>query len=109
MSAIYEEVTLSWDGEEYTVTPTYKMVQQIEQQVSIAGLAARIDEGQPPLSHIAYVISFLLSKAGKYISPDEVYAEIVSGMDGESMRDLAAVAVSAFVPQKKSDSGSDNS
>jgi len=107
MSAIYEEVTLSWDGEEYTVTPNYRMVQQIEQQVSIAGMATRIEEGQPPISHIAYVISVLLSKAGKYVSPDDVYAEMMGDMTSDEMRDLAAIAVSAFVPQKKSNSGSE--
>ncbi len=104
MSAIYDPVTLTWDGEEYTVTPTYRMVQQIEQHVSIAGLAARLQEGQPPISHIAFVVSYLLSKAGKPVSAEDVYAAMVTDMDADAMQEFASVAVSAFVPGKKPDS-----
>lgn len=104
MAAIYEPVTIHWDGKEWEVTPTYRMIQKLEQHVSIAGLAARLEEGQPPISHIAYVISFLLSQAGKPVSADEVYAAMVTDLDADQMQEFAAVAVSAFVPGKRSGS-----
>jgi len=105
MAAIYEPVTITWDGTEWEVTPTYRMVQKIEQHVSIAGLAARLEEGQPPISHIAYVISFLLTQAGKIVSADEVYAAMVTDLDAEQMQAFASIAVAAFVPGKQSGSG----
>jgi len=105
MAALYEAVTIEWDGKEWEVTPTYRMVQKLEQNVSIAGLAARLEEGQPPISHIAYVIAFLLTQAGKPVSADDVYAAMVTDLDPSQMQSLASVAVSAFVPGKSSGSG----
>lgn len=112
MAAIFEEVTITWgtdeDGEpvEYTVTPTYKMVQQIEQRISIAGMAGRIAAGEPPVSHMAEVLSILLRSAGADASPDDVYAELMTTDDTESLGELANVVMTAFIPSKKSDSPS---
>ena len=110
MAAIFEEVTITWgtdeDGEpvEYTVTPTYRMVQQIEQRVSIAGMANRIANGEPPISHMAEVLSTLLRGAGADASPDDVYAELMTTDDSDALGELASVVMTAFVPQKKSGS-----
>ena len=110
MSAIFEEVTITWgvddDGNavEYTVTPTYRMIQLIEQRVSIAGISNRIMNGEPPISHMAEVISILLRHAGARVSPDEVYEAIMTTDNPDMMHDLATVVVTAFVPQKKSGS-----
>ena len=110
MSAIFEEVTITWgtddDGEpvEYTVTPTYRMIQQIEQRVSIAGMSSRIINGDPPVSHMAEVIAILLRNAGAKVSPDDVYAELMTSDDPEAMTRMAEIIITAFVPQKKSGS-----
>jgi len=110
MAAIFEEVTITWgtddDGNpvEYTVTPTYRMIQQIEQRVSIAGISNRIMNGEPPISHMAEVIAILLRHAGARVSPDEVYEAIMTTDNPDMMHDLATVIVTAFVPQKKSGS-----
>ena len=105
MSAIFEPVTITWDGQEFTVTPTYRMVQQLEQHVSIAGVASRAEAGNPPMSHIAYIVSFLLTQAGKPVPADDVYGVMLADMDTDQIQELASVAVSAFMPTKKSDSG----
>ena len=99
MTAIYQEVTLNWRGVTYQVTPTYRMIQAIEQQVSIAGVAGRIANAAPPISHIAFIIAHILQAGGcKDASPDSVYAAMASEMDADQFADFAMVVLSAFVP-----------
>lgn len=101
MAAIFDEVTLTWDGEEYTVTPTYRMIQHIEQTVSIAGMANRIASGDPPMSHITFVIAYLLRSAGaKGVNPEDVYEHVMSTMDPDEVHEMATVVMTAFVPKK---------
>ena len=102
MAAIFEEVTIAWQGEEYTVTPTYRMVQQIEQRVSIAGMSDRIMRGEPPISHMAEVIAIMLRHGGAKVTPEDVYAELMTTDDVEALSGLAHTVVTAFVPGKKS-------
>ena len=104
MAAVFEEVTITWDGEEHVVTPTYKMVNQIEQRVSLVALANRIANGEPPVSHMAEVLAVLLRNAGVQVSPDDVYAELMNTEDPEAFTQIAHVILTAFVPSKKSDS-----
>lgn len=101
MAAVYSDVEIEWAGEKYTVTPTYSMIQAIEQHVSIAGTAGRIARGDPPVSHMAFIVAYLLRAAGaKDVKPDDVYAEMTTGMDSETFSALATVVVSGFVPQR---------
>lgn len=101
MSAIFEEVTIEWGGEEYTITPTYRMIQQIEQHYSLAGVSQRLAEGNPPMSHIAGIVAMLLKHAGAKVEPEDVYESMLTEMDGDQIAALAEVVVSAFVPQSK--------
>lgn len=114
MAAIFEEVTITWgtddEGEpvEYTVTPTYRMVQRIEQRVSIAGMSNRIAQGEPPISHMAEVLAVLLQGGGADVSAEDVYAELMSIEDTDHLIHLSQVVVTAFMPSAKK-SGSQGS
>ena len=101
MAAIYQEIELKWKGETYTVTPTYGLIQRIEQKYSIAGISARIANGEPPISHIAAIISILLTAAGaKNATPEDVYEAIVTEMDQDLFGDFCATVISGFIPQR---------
>jgi hypothetical protein len=110
MASIFEEVSITWGKDEngedkvWTVTPTYRMVQRIEQTVSIAGLSARIARGEPPISHMAEVLYVLLSSAGATVSPEDVYQELMTIDDESALVELAQIVITAFMPQGKSDS-----
>jgi len=110
MTAIYEEVIITWgvddDGNpvQYNVTPTYKLIQKIEQKYSISGISARIINGDPPVSHMAEIIAIMLRHAGANVSAEDVYVELVSTEDADYIFDLAHVILTAFVPQKKEQS-----
>ena len=62
MAAIYEEIVLAWEGEEYTVQPDYRMVQRIESRgISIMGVCHKIARGEPPTSQVAEIIAHMLT------------------------------------------------
>lgn len=109
MTAIYQEVELQWRGKTWTVTPTYRLIQQIEQDVSIAGVGARIAKGEPPLSHVAHIVAMLLRAAGcRDVTGAEVYAVLMSDMPEEQLIGFAEVVLSAFVPQDPDEAAGDD-
>jgi hypothetical protein len=101
MAAVFEEVILEWEGQEYRVTPTYRMIQRIEQDVSIAGISQRLAEGNPPMSHIASVVGVLLRAGGAQVEDEDVYAQMLTELGPGDITALAEVVVSAFVPRSK--------
>ena len=101
MSAIYEEVTLSWRDKEITVRPTFRLVQQIEARgISLFGVYKSLREGEPRITQVAEIISELLKSGGAVAPVDEVYARIVHSSPEEWER--IAFAISAvFMPAAK--------
>lgn len=103
MSAIYEEIVLGWKGEKFTVQPSYRMVQVIEARgLSILGVCRRLARGEPPMSHVAEIISHMLKSGGaKGATPENVYEHLMSHADAEEWEWIAAALTTAFIPQEK--------
>ncbi len=101
MSAIFKEIKLTWQGKEYTLQPTMRVIQEIEQDVSIGQLLFRTQKGHIPLSHLALVLSILLSYAGvKDADQEKVYLELVNS---ETLAvDVVKVVLASFLPEKNS-------
>jgi len=97
---IFRDVTITWGGVAYTVTPSLRLMRLIEQgDVSFADIATRTANGRPPISHIAFVISKMLQSAGKSVTDDEVYVELMSGEQDEIGNLITSVLV-AFAPME---------
>lgn len=64
MTVVFREIEIAWDGQTFTVTPDMRIVRAIEGEVSILGVLARAENGAPPISHIAFIVSKLLFSAG---------------------------------------------
>lgn len=103
MTAIYEEISITWEGKEYTVKPTYALINRIEGQgVSIAGVVNRVQRGEPPMSHIALIFAMLLQAGGCRVSPEDVYAFMHSeGCDRDQIGQIVTLALTAFFPKQK--------
>jgi hypothetical protein len=99
MSNIFDDVYITWGGEEYCITPTYGMLRRLEGSVSIASIANRTAMGEPPVSHIAFVVAFLLQQKGVKVTGDDVYEAMCHGdVDTTS---LSHTVLSAFYPKSK--------
>lgn len=97
MAAIFEELVLTWGGKEYRVTPDMRLLNKIEQQgVSLSGIILRTAQGEPPISHIATAVYYILTSSGARASWDDVYSEL-SRLDGDVLTDVIdAIRRAAF-------------
>lgn len=105
MASIFQEIEIEWDGETYTVTPTMRLINKIENEVSLAKLAYRAQSGDVPMSHVATVFAHLLKAGGcEDISSEKVwYAMNLGGeMSVEKTMDILNVTLSAFYPKTES-------
>jgi hypothetical protein len=77
MAAIYEEVVVEWEGVEYKLTPTYRLVQRVEQHLSIFSMLIRLDAGESRLSELARLLTFALQEVGcKGVSEEDINARM---------------------------------
>lgn len=98
MAFIYPEVSIEWGGVEYSTKATFKIINKIEQTVSLAGLVTRVQSGDVPLSHLATVYGNLLRGTGVNVSDEEVNASMM-GADGGaelSQQDLITLSANAL-------------
>lgn len=96
MSAVFHDVTLGWQGKEYTVKPSMQLLNRIEQRVSLSDLAGSLASGAPKLSHVATAVSVMLQHAGVSVTDEDVYLELMHG-DQSAITGMAqAVLVAAF-------------
>jgi hypothetical protein len=106
MAAIYEEIVLAWEGEQYTVRPDYRMVQRIEAAgISIFGVCQRMSRGEPQMSQVSEMIARMLQSGGaKRVTPERVYAHLLTQADEKEFQRIAMALMTAFIPRER-DSG----
>ena len=95
---IFRDVSISWRGKEYTVTPSMRLMRSIEMgDISLSDIAVRTSQGRPPISHLSFVIAKMLQSVGASVTEDEVYSEILQG-DQEQVQNMIGVVLMAFSP-----------
>jgi hypothetical protein len=104
MAPIYKEITLEWKGKTYSITPTYAMIQNVEQTLSLAALLHRLDNN-PPLSQLADLLALVLGIAG--CTDPELTGENLnqifyhgSDEDREVLSEAASMVLFALVPPR---------
>jgi len=102
MAAIFEDVAITYAGKQYTVKPTFDMINRVEMSkvsgglgISLAGLTARVSRGDAPVTEVAKILALMLVSAGADATPEDVYVEIMTGTDA---RPLIEAVTSAFFP-----------
>jgi len=104
MAAVYQDILMEWEGVEYTVKPSMRLLQDIEQKFSISRVAHRITTGDVPLSHMASIVGIMLRSAGAEVTDDEVFSELMQG-DAQVVQDMAIALISAAFPFVGADQG----
>lgn len=97
---VFRDVTIVWKGNEHVVTPTMRIMRQIETNgISLTDIAVRASQGCAPISHIAHVLSVLLATAEPAVKVDEedIYTVLVGG-DQTVVTALVTATLSAFTP-----------
>lgn len=97
MSAVYQDIQLSWKGKDYTIKPDMRLMHAIEQHFSLARVARRIAQGDVPLSHMATMVAIMLRSAGADVTDDDVFIELMTG-DTQAVQDMAVALITAAFP-----------
>lgn len=96
--AVFRELTIKWKGTEYRFVPSMKLMRSIEMgDISFTDIAVRTSQGRPPVSHIAFVLSKMLTAAGCRVTDEDVYAELIGGNTDE-VTSLISFVLMAFSP-----------
>lgn len=85
---------MEWNGEVYRITPTMKLINRIEQDISLSSLAVRIQGGDIPLSQLATAFALLLRAGGCNTNAEQVYVAMFSN---EQAQNVAAQAANALM------------
>lgn len=97
MAAVYPDIHLGWKGRTYTIKPTMKLLNTLEQHFSLARLAHRIATGDTPLSHMAVMVGVMLREAGCEVTDDEVLEELLTG-ETSGVQEMALALITAAFP-----------
>ena len=96
--AVFRELTIKWKGTDYRFVPSMKLMRSIEMgDISFTDIAVRTSQGRPPISHIAFVLSKMLTAAGCRVTDDDVYAELIGG-SADEVANLISFVLMAFSP-----------
>lgn len=105
MAPVYQEISLAWNGKDYTITPTYALIQRLEQRLSLAALLSRALGGSPPLSQLADLLAEVLQAAGckdDDATAEEINAELYDEHNAAILTKAAINVLLALLPQKVS-------
>ena len=105
---IYPNTEISWGGKEYTTKVNMRLINKIEQSVSLAPLAYKLQNGDVVLSHLAVMYGNLLRSGGCDVSDDEVYAsmmgvEVGSELEQQDIMIAAGAALACCFPERPED------
>lgn len=96
--SVFRSMTITWRGTDYTVTPTLNLMRIIEKgDISFPSMAARIQAGDPPISHVSIALAKLLQSAGAKVTGEDIYQELYHGKP-ESVQHLVQAILLAFSP-----------
>lgn len=104
MAAIWSDITLEWDGEEYTVRPTMELINILEQGEgrSLSKMFIRLNQKDLPSSVACDLIAKVLQYAGADVSAEDVFVKTGGGVDKTAivmvMQILAALMPPVDIP-----------
>lgn len=94
MADLFDEVVLTWDGEQYRLTPNLEHVGRVENVITLTALMKSMQEVNPPFVKVSRAYGILLRAAGASVTDEEIYAAMFG--DGET-QSAAFAAISALL------------
>lgn len=77
MAAIWNEISLEWDGEVYTIRPSINFLNHLEQGngSSLSAMLIRLGRGDLPTGKACELISKAFNYAGASVTPEDVFTK----------------------------------
>lgn len=102
--SVFREVKMTYDGEEYWLTPSNRLLRRIEAEMapsSLTDMIARIGHGKPPVSEVALVVTEFLKAAGaQKVDEDQMYSDLMGDLmdGGQVFSSMCEAIVTAISP-----------
>ncbi len=97
---VFRETTISWGGQDYTFTPSMKLLRQIETQgISLMAVAFEVSQGRPQASLMATILAIVMRSAGVPDVDEEQLLLDLSYGDMEKIMLLYQTIMLAIMPQ----------
>lgn len=107
---VFRDVTIEYKGQEYTVTPSNKLLRRIDAELapqSLFGVLGGLSGNNVPLPALALIIQQLLNAGGGKFTEDEILSDLLTDVQhnqGEGIRPLveavaACLAVEGVNPK----------
>lgn len=98
MSEVFRNITLPWQGQDYTMTPSVGLLRQIKQQgINNLVLAGEVYHGGADPSELAVVHKLFMGAAGVQVTEEASYGFLTTGDMGEVVQFQKAY-VGAVIP-----------
>lgn len=103
--SIFEEVTLSWNGEEYKIPPDRIMgaIAKIEDVITLKELSDYAVKGDAPLAKMAIAYAAVLRYAGAKVNEAEVYSAMFDLGNNMNILTCINALLTMMIPPKKED------
>ena len=104
--SVFREAEIELGGKTYTVIPSNRLLRRIENEVSLARMAFNYERGEPQNSHLAFVLSKLISTdpTGFDMTEDKVMGELLEMEAATQLQGVwGAVFTILMPPPKKKD------
>lgn len=103
MAAINNKINLKWGDKTAALKVTFADIEALEDSgVSVGPVLAKVAKGETPLTKLASVLAFSLTRAGVDVSAEEVYSAMYSE-NAEEVTDMAMTALVAYMPNFEAD------
>ena len=98
MGEVFREITLKWEGVDYTMTPSVGVLRRIKQQgINNLVLAGEVYHGGADPSELAVVHKLFMAEAGVNITEEASYG-FLTGDDTGSVVEFQQAYISAVIP-----------
>jgi hypothetical protein len=108
MSAVYQSISITIDGQAYEVTPTFQLINRIETPKTAGGLGIKIgalavesvSPHVPPITEYVRIITMMLIEKGVAVDCDDVYQALM-GSDENDVIEVCNAVLGAILPKPK--------
>ena len=93
MGQVFRDITISFDGAEYTITPSNRLLRSIDAGLvpdTLISVAQSAGSGWP-LPALAYITSRLIESAGGKADEDQVYAVLFHDVTDNEAKTVRAI------------------
>ena len=107
MAFISNEVELTYQGKEYTITLSMGLINRIESAgVNLFQLQIDLESGGiPPLTLISTMMAVMLNAAGAKVTPEDVWEEVNHGETLEVVQSARLLVMACFPKARERKSG----